>query len=680
MQGRHLKFPGKYLFLIFAVCLFTGCSYFVPKRPNLVKSTTFAGLSTDKVKRFGEPFGIAVDGAGVVYVSDGVRGAIFRVRDNENIETVTDKLDTPSGITFDKDGSLIVVDSGSHTIKRINIKNSEVSLVAGVENKSGFADGDAAQALFNAPIGVAVYGDGKIYVADTYNDRIRVIENGKVSTLAGGSQGYWDSQNGSEANFNTPCGIAIWKDGSLLVADTGNRRIRRVEQDGKTITLAGNGEQNWRDGLQFESSFVQPTALTVDLFGAIYIADGNSIRVLGNRAITYVETISNDRRGFSDGDAKKARFNRPSGLAFDSKGNLLVTDADNRLIRALGENPLGVEAKIEDVRNLQLSAEEFRTVQPGRWPYDPPDKRRDIAGTLGEIRGEIKDGEEAWFHNGLDIAGGYGETARFVRSEKVLHPLAVENFGGLRELVRMPTMGYIHIRLGRDQNDRLFADPRFQFAFDSTYKPIGLRIPRGTRFEAGEAIGTLNTMNHVHLIAGAPGYEMNALAGLELPGYSDTVAPVIEEVRVFDQNWQPIAETKSHDKRIKISGNTRVVVTAFDRTDGNSERRRLSVYRLGYAILRDAKAAQPEPKWNIEFDRMPEHELVRSVYAPGSKSGYTPETVLSYIVTNQVGDSVAKEGFMDTANYESGNYILRVFASDFAGNITTSDMDIEIVK
>src|SRR5690606_12035630 len=109
---------------------------------------------------------------------------------------------------------------------------------------------------------------------------------------------------------------------------------------------------------------------------------------------------------------------------------------------------------------------------------------------------------DVWFHNGLDIAGGYGETARFVRDEKVLLPTAAENFGTLRELLRMPTLGYIHIRLGRDANGVRFDGVRFQFRSDAAGKLSGVRIPRGNKFRAGEAIGTLNPMNHVHLIAG----------------------------------------------------------------------------------------------------------------------------------------------------------------------------------
>ena len=80
-----------------------------------------------------------------------------------------------------------------------------------------------------------------------------------------------------------------------------------------------------------------------------------------------------------------------------------------------------------------------------------------------DTRRDKTDDTEAWFHNGLDIPAGYGETARFIRDEKVLDPDAVENFDTLRELIRMPTIGYVHIRIGRDASGNTYDDGRFLF-------------------------------------------------------------------------------------------------------------------------------------------------------------------------------------------------------------------------
>ncbi len=632
--------------------------------------STVAGTSGE----FGEPFGVAVRGRDV-YVSDGQSDKIWRVRGGTPA-VFAKGLDTPSAIAFDKDGNLIVADSGTHTIKSVN-SAGEVVTIAGVENRSGFADGDAAMALFNAPIGIAV-SNGRVYVADTYNDRIRLIEDGKVTTIAGTNNGYADGV-GPEARFDTPCGIAIWRD-KLLVADTGNRRIRVVEPDGRVWTLAGNGDGDLNDGLLSGATFVQPTAVAVDRNGSIFVADGNAIRQLANDVIPIVRTLSADRRGLQDGKSIRARFNRPSGVAFDDAGNLLVADSENRLLRKFEQKPSGHTITADEIAALRDKPEEFRAAQPARWPYDPPTAKRDIAGTLGEIRGEMQPGnDEVWFHNGLDIAGIYGETARFIRDEKVLRPVAIENFGNSRESIRMPTLGYIHIRVGRDVGSVAFDDRRFQFAKDDNGQLSSVRVPRGTKFGAGEPIGTLNAMNHVHLIAGRSGGEMNALAALTFPNLQDSRPPNIEKVSLFDEFWREI-ETVAPNSRIMLKGKTRVVVRAFDQMDGNSDRRRLGVYKLGYQILKADGIALTEPKWTIAFDRLPRGEAVPLAYANGSKSGATGETIFNYTVTNFVSGDEFREGFLDTTQLENGSYTLRVVAADYFGNESSKDINIEVLK
>lgn len=641
------------------------------ERKPFSKVTTFAGLSD----KFGEPFGVAVKG-GEIYVSDGEKGAIFRVAKDGKLTILTDKLDTPSQIAFDQNGDLIVADAGSHTIKKVK-PNGEIELVAGSENRQGFQDGNAKTALFNAPIGVAVF-ENKIFVADTYNDRIRVIENGTVSTLAGDKQGYGEGI-GNSAQFDTPNGLAVWKDGRILVADTGNRRIRVVETNGATWTLTGNGNEDWKDGKLENAVFVRPTAITIADSGAVFVTDGNAIRSIGARSFPLVETISNDWRGFSDGELLRAKFNRPSGLAFDTDGNLFVADSENQVLRVFSGAELGKEITFEDKQNLRFKPEEFRKSAEPRWTYDPPTAKREIAGTLGEVRGEIVAGKQAWFHNGLDIAGGYGETARFIRDEKVLHPVAAEGFDGLRERLRMPTIGYIHIRLGRDKENKIFDDPRFQFSKDESGKLVGIRVPRGSKFKAGQPLGTLNSFNHVHLIAGRIGAEMNALDSLILPGISDTVAPKIEKISLFNENWSPF-ETANANSRISLSGKTRIVLRGFDQMNGNESRRKLGIYKLGYQILRENETPVGDKKWTISFDRTPDEKAVPFVYAAGSKSGYSPETIFNYIVTNEVNGDAFREDFFDASALENGNYILRAFAADFFGNSASEDIKFEVKK
>jgi sugar lactone lactonase YvrE len=685
-----------------AVSLTVSCTHTQPRRPQFNAVRTLAGAISDaNSARFGDPFGLAVAADGTIYVSDGETGRIYQLAPGGAAKVVAENLNTPSAIAIAPDGTLVVADTGSHTIKRLETKDGRVSVIAGVENRAGFSDGNGADALFNGPVGLAVGKDGTIYVADTYNDRIRTINaEGRVQTVAGGSEpGYADAASGAQSRFDTPCGIAVDLDGTLVVADTGNHRLRRVQPDGTVTTIAGTGAQASFDASLLSASFNEPTSVAIDDEGTIYVAEagGSGVRVCRFSLWPRVSTLlGRTNAGLLDGTLDVARLNRPSGIAFSPDGTLLVADAGNKLVRAILRegSSRGVELSGEAIEAQHPRASEFRRQAPPRWPYQPPDKPREIAATFGEIRGEIGGGEDAHFHNGLDVPGAYGETARVVRSEKILRPLAVEGVGGVRERIRFPTLGYIHLRIGRDKDNRAFADERFILRRDAAGKVTGVRVRRGTSFNAGDAIGTLNNQNHVHLIAGPSGSEFNALAALELPGVKDTVAPVIEKdgVRLFDSNGKEFVATSATKeekggeetgKPLIVRGDVRVVVRAYDQMDGNAARRRLGLYQLGYQVLNaDGSPAQgfSEPLTTISFESLPDDSsAVPLVYAEGSKAGATGETIFAYAVTNVVRDRSATRNFWHTSALPEGDYILRVFAADFFGNKTTRDVAVRVV-
>ena len=654
-----------------AAVIFAGCSLAEEPAPQLLRTVTVAG----KDRGLGEPFGI-LRHDGKTYISDGDGGRILSLDDAGVLTVAAEGLDTPSGIAAGPNGEIFIADTGSHTVKALSA-DGKLRTVAGVEGSAGSEDGAASQARFRGPIGIAFADDGTIFVADTYNDRIRRISpEGQVTTLAGGMRGYADGTGGL-AMFDTPLGIAVWHD-KLLVADSGNRALRVVESDGQVWTLVG-GPENYgmRDGLLGSATLSNPTAVAVAPNGVIYIADGNAIRAIGRRAFPYLETLTDRRRGLRDGPSLSARFNRPSGIAVTETGELMIADSDNRLLRRLTDDASLPEITADEIKTLHFTADEFRDLAPGRWPYDPPTETREIAGTLGEIRGEIAfPGDKARYHNGLDNPGAYGETARFLRDEKVLDPAAAQNFGTARELLRMPTLGYIHISLGRDGTDKPFGDGRFLFQSDGE-SLTDVRVPRGTRFRAGEAVGTLNDQNHVHLIAGRPGFEMNALDALVLPGISDSIPPVITDAYLLDANWNPL-ETNEPDERINISGKIRVVVQAYDRKDGNADRRRLAPYRVGYDIYPDGEQPPPGAGWNISFELMPAEDSVGFVYAPGSRSGARGVTIFNFLASNTVRGEEFSEGFLDADALEPGKYLIRTRAADFFGNIAYKDISVEV--
>ncbi len=662
-----------------------------PKPFTTVVTIAGTGLRVSATE-LSDPFGVVVDEDDNILVTDGRGGRLYRISPKGEVSLVTDQLDMPSAIALAPDGTLVVANTGAHTIVRVDPVEGRVKLVAGAPGISGDVDGASAAARFNGPVGVAVGDDGAIFVADTYNDRIRVITpDGFVRTLAGGRQGGFRDGRATEAQFHTPCGLALAPDGALLIADTGNHRIRRLDPEGEVKTLAGTGEAAERDGLPSEASFNEPMAIVLRDEHSFYVADGAgaSLRLCSFGPQPSVNTITGEAPpGLRDGQRSGAQLGWPVGLALRSDGALIFADGGNGLVRALVPDGLRL-GSAADPQLARLKAEEIRAAISPRWPFDPPQTRREIVGTFGEIRGERLPEREAWFHNGLDLPGKYGETVRAIFSERVLRPLAVESTGGPRERIHLGLLGYTHLRLGRDQNDRPLGNDGFLFQRDEEGRILSVRVRRGTRINAGDPLGTLNSLNHLHLIVGPIGAEINPLAALPLPGLLDTVPPVIESVTITNAAGEVLLEAKGESKRparhlppVPLSGRLRIIARAYDQVDGNAKRRRLGVYRLGYQLLNadgSPAAGSGEPHYNIIFDRLPADPAAAEIaYAEGSQSGYQGMTVFSYIVTNVVRAGVAREGFWNADAHAPGSYILRVIAEDLSGNRATRDVPVVI--
>ena len=650
------------------------------------------GYVESPARNYYEPFGVAADADGNIYFSESITGRIYKIAAGSyqtgaqpQVTVIAENLETLSALALDDDGNLIVANTGAHTILRIDPETKSVTKLAGEAGVSGDADGKDAR--FNGPVGVAVGEDGSIFVADTYNDRIRLISpDGQVRTIAGGSDPGFADGTGAEARFDTPCGIAVAKDGTLIVADTGNHRIRRVALNGQVTTVAGNGDAGERNGLPTEAAFDEPMAIAVRDKDSFYVADagGETIRLISLKS-------NSEAQPFVKTELPETGFNRPTGLAFLPDGELAVAESGSSLIRALV--PAGSELGHQvDRRSLVLSAERLREMVSPRWPFHPPEAKRDIAGTFGEVRGEVLPEHDAWFHNGLDVPGAYGELARAIFTEPVTRPLSVEGAATTRERVRLPLFGYIHVKIGRDQNDQLlpnFSGGAVTFRRDEQGQINGVRLRRGTRIKAGDAIGALNRLNHVHLIAGQPGAEFNALAALRLPGISDSIPPVIEAVTIANEQGNtlfdsPAKKDSKNSGRLTLNGRLRIFVRTYDQADGNAKYRRLGLYRIGYQILTAAGTPAPsfdDTRRNIEFDRLPaDWRTVPLVYAVGSQSGYEGATIFRYIATNRLRGGEVREEFFDTSKLPPGDYTLRALAEDFFGNRAQRDLPITIAK
>jgi hypothetical protein len=221
----------------------------------------------------------------------------------------------------------------------------------------------------------------------------------------------------------------------------------------------------------------------------------------------------------------------------------------------------------------------------------------------------------------------------------------------------------------------LFDDPRF-IQLTEGEKLTRLRIKRGTRFKVGDALGSVNRMYHVHMNIGPPGAEINPLS-LSPIGFTDDIAPKIENIQVFDSSGAQI-------KNQIISGSVSIVVDAYDRTNLNPERRRLGLYKLGYQLLKPDGSPAPgfdEPRITILFNRLPPDDAATKI-AYAAESGITvygsAKTRFLYEVTNMVRDGHAAPGVWDTSQLPKGDYILRIIAADYSGNEAQEGRDLKL--
>ncbi len=188
------------------------------------------------------------------------------------VTDVAHGFDDPFGVALDRAGNVYVSDGGNRNhVRKIAPDGATVVLAGGRE---GFADGAGGAAAFHTPSGIALDLKGNVLVADTGNNAIRVISaQGVVTTLAGdGTAGFADGP-GKQARFNGPTGVAVDALGNVFVTDTYNDRIRKIAPDGSVSTVAGGVAAGLLDGPAGAALFDTPTGLALDVQGNLFIAD-----------------------------------------------------------------------------------------------------------------------------------------------------------------------------------------------------------------------------------------------------------------------------------------------------------------------------------------------------------------------------------------------------------------------
>jgi len=253
------------------------------------------------------------------------------------------QLFDPWGLALDHSGSLFIADQLNHKIRKIEADGT-ISTVAGTGTPGYSGDSDAATAAtLKNPCGVAADSEGNVYIADTGNHVIRKISpNGNISTIAGtGEAGYaGDGGKGTEAKLNYPIGLWLDASGNLFIADSFNHRIRKLAPDGIITTVAGNGEAGWSGdgGSATEAKLNYPQGVFVDAAGNIFIADTfNSLirKVDPDGIITRVAGIGFNGYFGDGGPALEAGLDYPKSIAADAEGNLLIVDSFSSRIRLI---------------------------------------------------------------------------------------------------------------------------------------------------------------------------------------------------------------------------------------------------------------------------------------------------------------------------------------------------------
>jgi sugar lactone lactonase YvrE len=249
------------------------------------------------------PIGLAVDHQGAIFITDTLNGRIRRVTPDGTITTIAGggyrapwddagvpateaTLNHPDGVAVDRDRNVYVADTFNHRVRRVDADGTITTIAGSPYGTAGFAGdgGPATEALLNRPTGVAVSRRGELYIADEYNHRIRRVgTHGRISTVAGAGLAAFAGDGGpaTDAYLSYPTEVLLDGTDHLLIADSTNLRVRMVDRDGIITTIAGGGSQAPADGLPATSVSLAgaPTGMSLDGQGRLLVCEERAHRV-----------------------------------------------------------------------------------------------------------------------------------------------------------------------------------------------------------------------------------------------------------------------------------------------------------------------------------------------------------------------------------------------------------------
>ena len=319
-----------------------------------------SGLATNAA--MGGPAGITFDGAGNLYITDVTNSRVRRVTPGGIISTyagngtrgysgdggpaTSASLNQPYGVAVDTSGNLYIADRNNNRIRQVS-PNGIITTVAG-NGTAGFSGdgGAAATAMLNGPLAVTVDSAGNFYISDTLNNRIRKVSSGNITTVAGSGVSNYAGDGGSalSAAVYQPGGINVDSSGNLYIATGGG--IRKVTPAGSINTIAGGNFSGFTgDGGQaVNGSLNLPSGSVVDSSGNLYIADSNNCRVRKVSPSGMLSTVAGNcqfKYGGDGGPATSAYMDEPQGVSVDPSGNLYISDSGGFFHRIRKVTPAG---------------------------------------------------------------------------------------------------------------------------------------------------------------------------------------------------------------------------------------------------------------------------------------------------------------------------------------------------
>ncbi len=401
------------------------------------------------------PTGAAVAPDGTLYIADTENHRVRRVARDGTITTLAGTgeegfggdggpaaralLSSPDDLGLAPDGSVYISDQGNHRVRRV-APDGTIATVAGTGEAGFGGDGGAAtRSLLEGITAVVVQADGTWYLSELVNMRIRkVTPDGIITTVAGsgaaGSAG--DGGRAVDAELNEPVDVALFPDGSFLIADNANHRIRRVAPDGIITTVVGTGDpgDGGDGGPAAQAQLNEPVDVVAAPDGSWYIADAGNHRIRRVAPDGTIATVAGTGEPGYEGDggpAREARLRNPSEISVAGDGTLYVADADNHCIRRISPALAGVSLH-EIVVPSGGGGELFVFDASGR-------HLRTVDALTGIVRWRFAYDEGGRLASATDVEGGVTRVER----DRAGAPAALVAPGGERTELAVGADGYL---------------------------------------------------------------------------------------------------------------------------------------------------------------------------------------------------------------------------------------------